>query len=372
MIRIKYDLGEHSFIEELENSYFDEILKSTKISYSKIIHKKLGLTLSEKKNLPINEVFIHLKKNNHYFRFLFHGYSLYDILLMKPEKLYDFITKIEYKLNIINKEYSFSPYFMNKSKYSETNRIKINKNHKLQSKEDLFNEFLGVFFNYERYQGSTITNFFSKIINSKTCFYCNRAYITNFKMENKDKIVSTFQLDHFYENKLYPYLSLSFYNFIPCCSTCNSVLKNTAIKNKSESFYSKKSIAPNNPNFFFDEYIVFKSFYFNQDNLDKNNIGIKLGNRTGFNRYSDYAEYIKLFKLNERYIHHVELLENMKEKRDRYPSSKIKDLSKFLDFTEDQIKADIFGESLFSNDLSLIPLSKLMKDISEELGILKQ
>lgn len=49
------------------------------------------------------------------------------------------------------------------------------------------------------------------------CPYCNRNFISNLN-DSKIKIA---QLDHFYSQKKYPILSLSFYNLIPCCQTCN-------------------------------------------------------------------------------------------------------------------------------------------------------
>ena len=47
------------------------------------------------------------------------------------------------------------------------------------------------------------------------CPYCNRNYI--FSNEN----VITCQLDHFFSKEKYPILAVSFFNLIPCCSTCN-------------------------------------------------------------------------------------------------------------------------------------------------------
>jgi hypothetical protein len=54
-------------------------------------------------------------------------------------------------------------------------------------------------FNYEGdVQRLKITPFFTNNFNFITCFYCNKDFINNFE-ENTEKLVSTFQLDHFYD-----------------------------------------------------------------------------------------------------------------------------------------------------------------------------
>lgn len=55
-----------------------------------------------------------------------------------------------------------------------------------------------------------------KEINSNVCPYCNRMYTITLE---KGRVRP--QLDHFYPKTLYPYLSVSLYNLIPCCSICN-------------------------------------------------------------------------------------------------------------------------------------------------------
>lgn len=72
-------------------------------------------------------------------------------------------------------------------------------------------------------------------IDKKHCIYCGDTKLNviskqipnatnNYK--NKDgKIL--FDLDHFYLKSRYPFLSLSFYNLIPCCGLCNSRFRST-------------------------------------------------------------------------------------------------------------------------------------------------
>ena len=101
----------------------------------------------------------------------------------------------------------------------EKPNVLIEKIGKIKSKTVL-NEIIKDIFNYSgKFQSDVITPFFTENFDFRTCFYCNKDFITNF---DTDKKVSTFQLDHFYDKGTYPYLALSFYNLIPSCPTCNS------------------------------------------------------------------------------------------------------------------------------------------------------
>ena len=57
----------------------------------------------------------------------------------------------------------------------------------------------------------------------EVCPYCQRNYISSYEENNIKK--TTADLDHFYPKSLYPFLSLSLYNFIPSCQICNSRFK---------------------------------------------------------------------------------------------------------------------------------------------------
>jgi len=123
-------------------------------------------------------------------------------------------------------------------------RINIQSHITPSLREDIRVELQRIF-NYEGYnQSKKITPFFTNNFNFRTCFYCNKDFINNFE-ENTDKLVSTFQLDHFYDKGTYPYLALSFYNFIPSCPTCNS----SKVKGTQNCFGT--CIAPNDKNFEF-------------------------------------------------------------------------------------------------------------------------
>lgn len=228
-------------------------------------------------------------------------------------------------------------------------------------------------FDYDKFQ-SEITKFFTDNFDFRTCFYCNKDFITNFEKEKKD-LVSTFQLDHFYDKGTYPYLALSFYNLIPSCPTCNSS-KVKGSKNTFEhdsnvgKFKNETCIAPNDEKFDFNEKVKFKLFLEpsckNLHIKSKEDIDITLKEQ-----FTDiYDKYIEIFKLNERYKAHKDIVFDMIQKAELYPQSRLKELENLTGIPFQQIKKDIFNLIDESEDLSKQPFSKLIVDMSKELGIL--
>ena len=217
-------------------------------------------------------------------------------------------------------------------------------------------------FNYEGYsQGQKLTPFFTNNFYFRTCFYCNKDFINNFE-ENTEKLVSTFQLDHFYDKGTYPYLALSLYNLIPSCPTCNS----SKVKGSENTF--QVCLPPNDENFDFENKVKFKLFLdkdcVNLHVQDKEDIDIALKEQFT----NEYDKYIEIFKLNERYKAHKDIVYEMIQKAELYPESRLKELQDLTGIPFQQIKKDIFNLS-DEIDLSKKPFSKLIKDMSEELGL---
>lgn len=58
-------------------------------------------------------------------------------------------------------------------------------------------------------------------LNVKTCPYCNMQYTLYLHGQTKKSKMAKFQFDHFYDKAEYPMLSMSLYNLIPSCASCN-------------------------------------------------------------------------------------------------------------------------------------------------------
>ena len=278
--------------------------------------------------------FLRLKKQNYLFRYIFWKITIIKILLAKENELIELIILIDERLN------------------------KLSAKHK----NIIIKKIQNLFKYKDKYQNSVLTPFFTENFNFRTCFYCNKDFITNF---NAKKEVSTFQLDHFYDKGTYPYLALSFYNLIPSCPTCNS----SKVKGSANTF-ENNCIAPNSENFNFHQKVKFKLLL---DDSCKN-LHIKSKDDIDINlkeNYSDmYDKYIEIFKLNERYKAHKDIVFNMIQKAELYPESRLKELENLTGIPFHQIKKDIFNLIDENEDLSKQPFSKLIIDMSKELGIL--
>lgn len=72
------------------------------------------------------------------------------------------------------------------------------------------------------YTSSFRKDYFIKSLDIKVCPYCNRSFIECIDKKDKTTPIKG-QIDHFYSKEKYPFLALSRFNLIPCCSDCNGV-----------------------------------------------------------------------------------------------------------------------------------------------------
>lgn len=243
--------------------------------------------------------------------------------------------------------------------------VEIKDFHKTKYKAD---NKIKKFFNYDKAKSTKfiplisklqpkISKFFQENIEVHTCYYCNIDFINTFKKNEETKYA--FTLDHVLEKADYPFLALSLYNLVPSCYVCNSKVKDSKIP--------FDNFSPTNNNFDFDNKVKFKSFISNP-NLQiekKHDFNIKL-----IECFSNkYDKYIESLNLNSRYDYHKYKVLEMIQKRREYPDSRIKELSDLTNRTVDEIKQDLFG-IYTSVNLHKRPLSKLIKDISEELDLI--
>ncbi len=193
---------------------------------------------------------------------------------------------------------------------------------------------------------------FVEQLDLKTCPYCNRNY-TFIVNETDGKLRP--EIDHFYPKSIYPFLAMSFYNLIPSCPICNHTKSDTQKDDllhpyEVESADIHFTYIPNSINFAALEQ---EKYNFNSFEIEIN------GNESN----------IELFKLEELYRQHKDIVLELLIKKAYYPQSYIKELEGF-GFTEDEIYRYLFSNYKKEEDLHKRPLSKLIKDISQELGLL--
>lgn len=216
-------------------------------------------------------------------------------------------------------------------------------------------------FNYDRAKVKIsklqpkIAKFFEDNIEVHTCYFCNIDFINKFSTSSKTK--NGFTLDHFLDKGTYPYLALSLYNLVPSCYVCNSKVKHTN---------AITGLSPTSQKFNFDSKVKFKTFLINPNLQVNKEADIELFLKEDFS--DKYQNYFKVLELDGRYEYHKYKVIEMIKKRKEYPDSRIEELSQLTQKTVEEVKQDLFGMYVDEN-LHKRPLSKLIKDISEELEL---
>ncbi|MBU0923650.1 hypothetical protein KKG81_02085 [bacterium] len=203
-------------------------------------------------------------------------------------------------------------------------------------------------------------------LNLKTCPYCNRSYISFVKNDEKK---TRPQLDHFYPKAIYPFLACSFYNLIPSCSACNHM------KSDDDSYKDEKDGKLVHPYNVKDSDFTF-SYTLNNLKIteifdtNKKDINFEYEESIGISLNTKYSQNNEYFQLQEIYQNHKDIVIELILKEINYPKNYIQELIKNGFGTEEEIYRFIFSNYLSIDDLHKRPLSKLTKDIVEELGIL--
>lgn len=208
------------------------------------------------------------------------------------------------------------------------------------------------------------------------CPYCNRTFIhTYFGKDGKTRA----ELDHFLAKSKYPYLSVSFYNLVPSCSVCNSNLKkvddftyathlNPYVKGFENEFrFTVKPIKDHTGRQNLD-FLYGKSNKFRIDIVEKN-CDSELAKKINAN--------IKVFKLVELNNFHKDYVSELIRKSIIYNESRINELVNFKDnknknlfASKEEVLNMIVGNYTNKKDFDKRILSKLLRDIADELNLL--
>lgn len=194
-----------------------------------------------------------------------------------------------------------------------------------------------------------------KLTNTKVCPYCNRNFIVNFDQDN-----TTVELDHFFPKTDYPYLAISLYNLIPSCHTCNHKkdAKLLDIYPYKESFHDYAKFSCNLIKLPFEE----------------KNINLKIIPKDNSEKILDKIEdYTEVLNISTLYDNHKDIVLELMQKSIIYNDSYIDELahnySGLFKNREDLLRL-ITGGYVNDDDINKRPLSKLIKDISEELKLI--
>jgi 5-methylcytosine-specific restriction endonuclease McrA len=193
------------------------------------------------------------------------------------------------------------------------------------------------------------------LTNVKVCPYCNRNFIVNF-----NKRETTVELDHFFPKSKYPYLAISLYNLIPSCHTCNHKKDNKKLK----IYPYTESI---------NDYVKF-SFKLNKLPFSLENIDLltikKKNTRRNRKKINNYE---KVLNISTLYANHKDIIIDLIQKEAIYNESYLDELLTQYEGTlfknREDLQRIISGGYVSDEEIGKRPLSKLVKDISDELGL---
>ena len=173
-----------------------------------------------------------------------------------------------------------------------------------------------------------------------------------------------FDLDHVLPKSEFKLVGLSLYNFVPSCQICNQKLKGTRVLGTRG--VPKEKLSPSSPQFDGEkktEFHILPKASVNagrlRPTLNPQDYDLKLDAID-----PDYEDFIRLFKLDERYQQHKRVALHWLEMKYKYSDARIRMMEKSLNhrsFSFTRIKSDIFQEDLYGE--GSMNFSKLRKDM---------
>lgn len=193
------------------------------------------------------------------------------------------------------------------------------------------------------------------------CPFCNRQYTFTVGKRSKG---TRHAFDHFYPQKLYPFLALSFYNLIPICSTCNSLKSSTDVYDKPMVHPYLESFGPK---------IFTTQIKKVEDIIGTEHKDLKIEFISSRPKHVDHS--IKKLKLDLLYAEHTDYAHEIIQKAYMYSDSRVQELYESfpaLFSSEADIKRMVFGNYTQDTELDKRPLAKLTRDLLLELGIVSE
>lgn len=192
-----------------------------------------------------------------------------------------------------------------------------------------------------------------KTLGIRTCPYCNKEYIGN-----RGREVMGATLDHFFSRSEYPFFSVSLYNLIPSCNTCNTV------KNDKDS---ENLISP------FEEINVDDCIEFEYSTL--NSTIIIHPSKNAGKHTERIQKSINALRLQEAYAFHSEEAERFLDRLTCYSDTQLEEIqdflaSKFINRSISELREKaieiIYGIKMDSGETNQQPLTKLYRDLYSE------
>lgn len=225
---------------------------------------------------------------------------------------------------------------------------------------DFGNDILDAF-NYSGYRYNKLVQLAARI-NVKTCPYCNMSYTLYSEkicpgknhIAYKDRF-ARFQFDHFLSKMHYPMLSMSLYNLIPACPTCNQGKSEIKLPVIFNPYYSD----------------IHSLFSFEIDNPLTGFVGARFKDFTPVKivwdssvKRTESDAFEKTFHTSILYSRHGDIVQEVFDKTYELPYYLNPAFFRFLGYKNSSyLKRLWFGNYMEKSDISNRPLSKFMQDI---------
>ncbi|MDP3586689.1 MAG: hypothetical protein Q8R58_01430 [Sulfuricurvum sp.] len=216
-------------------------------------------------------------------------------------------------------------------------------------------------FNYTAHRKKVKFMEYFKKLNIKSCPFCNNNYIY-FYTEDARKFNTLATLEHYYPKGKYPHLSLSFYNLIPSCSTCNSKFKGN-VTHEGEILHP-----------YYEDFDDKAKFSVGVDSLSVHK-SIKLSVKLESND-DRCKKSIDRFQLDKIYTQHSDIAQEIWNKAQVYNDSRIDELYesfyKNLGYSKEEVKNMIFCNYLDQKDINKRNHAKLTQDILKQFELIRK
>ena len=185
---------------------------------------------------------------------------------------------------------------------------------------------------------------FLEILGIDTCVYCNRNYTIQI-VENRARA----ELDHWFPKEIFPLLSLSLYNLIPSCHSCNHIKHNNtpdggwanALTNLIHPYLGTK-----------DDYFLF-SYYYDSINVPRTIT------RSNSIKARKTIEFIKIDKIYDS--HSNRELKDLLDLRYKYSKNYLDILVNktfnHINISHDEVYRMVFGVTFNEKDFHQRPFS---------------
>lgn len=335
-------------LDDLAKQHYEKILKDYKTK------EKLEATFNSKRG-P-NRKLIGILLEHHQ-----------DIIMGKPDRFDVVIDRIDKEIE--------ANYFTKKISVTKRKRGK-SRTYQVLKNAGFIKEIKNIF-DYDEFSGHHPNKYcaYDLVLNLgvNICPYCNRQYVTNLppiKLKRKTMQRGTrCTLDHFYTKSTHPYLAISFWNLIPSCYSCNSLLR------------GDQEIQVNPYMGCFDQVLKFSispksaAAYAFSSNLQDLEIRLK--------RYNEKVDSAKLkicqnnasvFRIQEIYnLSHKDYVLELMQLSEQYTKSQIEQLhTQFPNAIKsvEEAKRLVFRNYTQLSELGDRPLAKLTRDIAKELDLI--